>query len=132
MGWVHSELVSKGMVSEVSLHSPKSGKNPHCHIQCTMRKIDGDHFSAKKPREWNDTGLLVHQRESWGKAVNAALEKAGRPERVDHRSLADRGIDRIPEPKLGKAKPMKDRGAVEDPGFKQNERLQMASFFAQS
>jgi len=80
-----------------------------------MRTIEGDKFSAKKPREWNDVEVLLEWRESWGKAVNAALEKAGRPERVDHRSLADRGIDRIPEPKLGKAKPMKDRGAVEDP-----------------
>jgi ATP-dependent exoDNAse (exonuclease V) alpha subunit len=113
--WSQSHLVSKGMVVEVSLHNPKGGTNPHAHVLCTMRTIEGDKFSAKKPREWNDVEVLLEWRESWGKAVNAALEKAGRPERVDHRSLADRGIDRIPEPKLGKAKPMKDRGAVEDP-----------------
>ena len=113
--WSQSHLVSKGMVVEVSLHNPKGGTNPHAHVLCTMRTIEGDKFSAKKPREWNDVEVLMEWRESWGKAVNAALEKAGRQERVDHRSLADRGIDRIPEPKLGKAKGMKDRGAVEDP-----------------
>ena len=113
--WAQSNLVSKGMVVEVSMHNPKGGMNPHAHVLCTMRTIEGDKFSAKKPREWNDVEVLMDWRESWGKAVNAALEKAGRPERVDHRSLADRGIDRIPEPKLGKAKPMKERGAVEDP-----------------
>jgi ATP-dependent exoDNAse (exonuclease V) alpha subunit len=114
--WAQSELVSKGMIAEVSLHNPKSGKNPHVHILATMRTIDGDKFSAKKPREWNDKGLLVHWRESWCKAENDALEKAGRPERVDHRSLKDRGIDRIPEPKIGKeAMGMKERGVVEDP-----------------
>ena len=114
--WAQSELVSKGMIAEVSLHNPKSGKNPHVHILATMRTLDGDKFSAKKPREWNDKDLLIHWRESWAGAVNGALEKAGRPERVDHRSLKDRGIDRIPEPKIGKeAMGMKSRGVVKDP-----------------
>jgi ATP-dependent exoDNAse (exonuclease V) alpha subunit len=116
VGWAQAELVSKGMIAEVSLHNPKGGKNPHVHILCTMRTIEGDTFSAKKPREWNDKGLLIHWRESWCNAENDALEKAGRPERVDHRSLKDRGIDRIPEPKIGKeAAGMKQRGVVEDP-----------------
>jgi len=119
--WVKSELVSRGMVAEISLHHPNSGTNPHCHVLCTLRKLEGDHFSAKKPREWNDVGLLVKQRESWAAAVNSALEKAGRNERVDHRSLKDQGIDRLPQPKLGSAAiAMKQRGVVEDP-----ERFQL-------
>src|SRR5580704_19682562 len=114
--WAQAELVSKGMVAEVSLHNPKSRTNPHVHILCTMRTLDGDKFSAKKPREWNDKDLLIHWRESWAGAVNGALEKAGRDERVDHRSLKDRGIDQIPEPKIGvAATAMKRRGAVADP-----------------
>ena len=65
--------------------------------------------------------LLVKQRESWANAVNAALEKAGRPERVDHRSLKERGIDRDPEPKIGvSATAMKRRGVEADP-----ERVQL-------
>jgi ATP-dependent exoDNAse (exonuclease V) alpha subunit len=114
--WARSELVSKGMIAEVSLHKPKTGSNVHVHILCTMRTLEGDRFSAKKPREWNDKGLLVHWRESWAGAVNGALEKAGRPERVDHRSLKDRGLDVIPQPKIGKeAMGLKKRGVVEDP-----------------
>ena len=109
--WVEKDLVSRGMVAEVSLHHPKSGTNPHVHVLCTLRKLDDDHFSAHKTREWNEQPLLCHWRESWCNAANAALEKAGRPERVDHRSLKDRGIDRIPEPKMGKAATaMKRRG----------------------
>jgi ATP-dependent exoDNAse (exonuclease V) alpha subunit len=73
--WARRELVSKGMVVEVSLHHPKNGKNPHVHLFCTLRKVDGDGLSAKKPREWNDKNLLIHQRESWAAAVNEALEK---------------------------------------------------------
>lgn len=119
--WAQKELVQVGMVAEVSLHHTRSGKNPHVHILCTMRKLEGGRFSAKKPREWNDVGLLVKQRESWADAVNAALEKAGREERVDHRSLKARGIDRVPEPKIGvAATAMKRRGVEDDP-----ERFQL-------
>ena len=114
--WAKKELVTSGMVAEISLHHPKNGKNPHVHILCTMRKIDGENFAAKKSREWNDVAVLAKQRESWAESVNAALEKAGRPERVDHRSLKDQGIDRLPEPKIGKeATAMKRRGVLEDP-----------------
>jgi hypothetical protein len=91
-GWAQSELVNRGMVAEVSLHHTKSGNNPHVHILCTMRRLDGDHFSTKKATDWNDVKLLVEQRETWAGFVNKALEKAGRSERVDHRSLKDRGI----------------------------------------
>src|SRR5215469_8025354 len=114
--WAKKELVTSGMIAEVSLHHDKAGRNPHVHILCTLRKIDGERFSAKKSREWNDVGLLVKQRESWAAAVNAALEKAGRPERVDHRSLKDQGIDRLPEPKIGvSATAMKRKGILDDP-----------------
>src|SRR5665213_4211932 len=125
--WAKKELVTSGMIAEVSLHHTKTGKNPHVHILCTMRKLDGDKFSAKKPREWNDVGLLVTQRESWADAVNAALEKAGREERVDHRSLKDRGIDQIPQPKIGKeATAMKRKGILSDPGrFKAVREVKM-------
>ena len=116
VAWANKELVASGMVAEISLHHSKSGKNPHVHILCTMRRLDGDGFSAKKATEWNDVKLLVEQRATWAAFVNEALEKAGRPERVDHRSLKDRGIDRLPEPKIGvAATAMKRRGVVEDP-----------------
>jgi hypothetical protein len=114
--WVKKDLVSQGMIAEVSLHHPKSGTNPHVHVMCTLRKLDGDEFAEKKSREWNENAILCEWRESWCKAENAALEKAGRPERVDHRSLKDQGIDRIPQPKIGKeAMGLKKRGVVADP-----------------
>ena len=114
--WTKKELVTSGMVAEVSLHHDKAGRNPHVHILCTMRKLDGEKFSAKKSREWNDVAVLARQRESWADAVNAALEKAGRYERVDHRSLKDQGIDRLPEPKIGvAATAMKRKGILDDP-----------------
>lgn len=121
--WANKELVGLGMVAEVSLHHPRNGKNPHVHILATMRKIEPDGFSAKKPREWNEVGQLHHWRESWAEAVNASLEKAGRPERVDHRSLKDRGLDLEPQPKIGvAATAMQREGKVADPERVQDVR----------
>jgi hypothetical protein len=113
VAWAKKELVTNGMVAEISLHHPASGTNPHVHILCTMRKLEGDNFSAKKPREWNEKSLLCHQRETWAEAVNEALEKAGRPERVDHRTLKAQGIDREPQPKIGVAATAMQRKGVE-------------------
>ena len=114
--WAKKELVGSGMVAEISLHHPASGTNPHVHILTTLRKIDGEHFSAKKPREWNDKARLCQQRESWADAVNAALEKAGRSERVDHRTLKAQGIEREPAPKISVAAvAMKRKGLLADP-----------------
>jgi hypothetical protein len=112
-GWAQKELVDEGMVAEISLHHPKDGKNPHVHILCTMRRFEGDQFSVKKVREWNDVTKLVAWRKSWGDAVNAALEEAGSDERVDHRSLKDQGIDRIPEPKKGVAATAMERKGID-------------------
>jgi ATP-dependent exoDNAse (exonuclease V) alpha subunit len=116
LDWAKKELVASGMVAEVFLHHTRSGNNPHVHILTTMRKMEGDKFSAKKAIEWNDVKLLKQQRRSWADTVNAALEAAGRPERVDHRSLRDQGLDRLPQPKIGpEATAMKRKGLVEDP-----------------
>jgi len=133
-GWCQTEFVSKGFVVDFSIHKSKDGLNPHAHILCTTRPVEGQGF-GKKPStagKFNGRGMvgkggksdLVAWRLSWGVEANFALEKAGRSERVDHRSLKDQGIDRIPEPKIGvAATAMKRRGAVPDP-----ERFKIVRF----
>jgi hypothetical protein len=101
--FVRSEFVDKGMVADVSLHAPDrqgDGRNHHAHVMLTMRELTGDGF-GKKVREWNGTDQLEQWREHWAQTVNQHLERAGLDARVDHRSLADQGIDREPEPKQG-------------------------------
>jgi ATP-dependent exoDNAse (exonuclease V) alpha subunit len=110
-GWCDAEFVSKGFVVDFAVHKSKTGLNPHAHVLVTTRPVEGQGF-GKKPStagKFNGRGVvglkgkseLEGWRDSWEKHENAALEKAGRPERVDHRSLRDRGIDREPEPKIG-------------------------------
>lgn len=116
MGFVNAELVSRGMVADVSIHEPKEGDNYHAHILCSMREIGPLGF-GKKERSWNDTALLLELREAWEHHTNDALEKAGRSERVSCKSLADRGIEQEPQPKLGvAAAAMEKKGIVTERG----------------
>lgn len=48
------------------------------------------------PERWNSEEQLVAWRAAWADVVNSALERAGRSERIDHRSHADRGLDEQP------------------------------------
>ena len=45
---------------------------------------------------WNSEEQLVAWRAAWADVVNRALERAGRSERVDHHSHAERGLDEHP------------------------------------
>ena len=52
---------------------------------------------------WNDKGNALLWRKAWADISNAYLERAGRPERIDHRSNAERGIDELPTVHMGVA-----------------------------
>ena len=60
------------------------------------------------------THLDVYKRQAY---TNRALESAGRPERIDHRSYKRQGIDNIPSVHLGPAaSQMEKRGIRTDMG----------------
>jgi hypothetical protein len=66
----------------------------------TTRKISRQGFSEKE-RSWDSRDFLVGIRESWSIYANQALEQAGVIERIDHRTLEEQGINRIPQIHLG-------------------------------
>ena len=45
---------------------------------------------------WNSEEQLVEWRKAWADVTNLYLERAGREERIDHRSNVARGLDEIP------------------------------------
>lgn len=101
--FVTTEFVAQGMIADVAIHAPdRQGdiRNYHAHILLTMRELVPNGFGYKV-REWNATEQLETWREHWADSVNSHLEKYGHEARVDHRSLADQGIDHEPEPKQG-------------------------------
>lgn len=88
------QFVERGMVADIALHAPGSAgdeRNHHAHIMLTTRRVEPEGFTSKD-RDWNKTEALEGWREAWSRDTNAALERAGIEERVDHRTLeAQRG-----------------------------------------
>ena len=108
------------------------GENPHVRLMISERGLDGHDRDAErcssvttgrsrrragrgKPASIHGKEWLENTRRGWARAANRALEAAGRPERIDHRSLEaqraealERGdleraveLDRIPSIHLG-------------------------------
>ncbi|MDJ0649738.1 MAG: MobQ family relaxase [Xenococcaceae cyanobacterium MO_188.B19] len=114
--YVSDLFVKEGMIADVTFHELDS-HNPHAHIMLTMREIDEHGFKKNKNRDWNKRELLEKQRAAWSSYANHALEKAGINERIDHRTLAEQGINRIPQIHLGSAvTAMMKRGVPTDKG----------------
>ena len=87
--YAQTQFVDRGMVADIALHAPgREGdeRNHHAHILLTTREIDAEGFTTKN-RDWNKTELLEGWREAWARDSNAALERAGIEDRVDHRTL---------------------------------------------
>ena len=112
-------------VVDFAIHSG-DGLNGHGHFLTTTRSVDedGTMSSIKIQREWADKkrkehGLpgrraeLVNARKAWADMANCALEKAGFEERIDHRSLKDQGIDRLPTSHIGPAASAMERDGIE-------------------
>ena len=67
--------------------------------------------------DWNDKGNVEIWRAAWAAYTNRALEAAGQPALVDHRSYKRQGIDKIPSVHLGPAaSQMEKRGIRTDKG----------------
>ena len=82
-------FVARGMCADVAIHSPSPHgheNNVHAHIVLTTREVNEKGFTTKQ-RAWNDRALTTEWRESWERLANQALERAGRRERIDCRSL---------------------------------------------
>lgn len=130
-----------GVAVDVAVHAPDRGgdqRNHHAHVLTTTRQVErtptGVVLGEKATIEQSDTkrraaGLgpaaddVTAIRGLWEEMANAALERAGRGERIDRRSLAAQGIEREPTIHLGPvATEMERRGR---PGERsaQNDRV---------
>jgi hypothetical protein len=98
-----------GVAVDMSIHRPDpkgDNRNHHAHLMMTSRRMTAEGLAAKT-RELDDrkTGPLEIEaiRALWEREQNNALSKADVPERVTRKSLAEQGIDREPQPKIGEA-----------------------------
>ena len=138
-----SQFVSRGMCVDFNVHDTGKG-NSHCHILLTMRPLDehgkwlpksrkeydldenGERIRLPSGRwkshkvdtvDWNGQENAEVWRKVWADMANAALERNGSPERIDHRSNAERGIEEIPTVHMGVAAcQMEKKGIVTERG----------------
>jgi hypothetical protein len=133
--YVQEYFVSAGMCADVCIHD-KDGGNPYAHILLTLRPFEqGGEWGAKSRKEylldkdgerirlksgdfktrkvdmvdWNEQAKAEEWRAAWADAVNAALERQGLEERVDHRSFLRQGKEEIPTVHLGVAAAQMER-----------------------
>ena len=60
----------------------------------TVERKWQDQTTERSP--WDDKEMVITWRARWAEKANMALERAGFDERIDHRSYAERGIDKVP------------------------------------
>ena len=94
------------------------GTNPHCHLLISERTNDGLERSpeqwfrrynaaepaqggARKTTALHPKAWLAETRAAWAEQTNQALAEAGHEIRIDHRSYAEQGIERVPGVHLG-------------------------------
>lgn len=94
---------------------PETGRrhngNWHAHIMLSACHVQPDGTLGKKAVELDPihcqrakiANMTDRERSRWSELANAALERNGHTARVDHRSHAERGIDREPTKHLGVA-----------------------------
>lgn len=141
--YVKDNFVAAGMCADFALHDKGDG-NPHAHILLTIRPLkesgewgakcrkvyDLDEHGQRIPdgkggwknyredtTDWNDKGKAEVWRAAWADYTNQALEAAGRPERIDHRSYKRQGVEQIPTVHMGVAATrMERRGLATEKG----------------
>lgn len=146
-------FVDNGMCVDFSIHDKEDG-NPHAHIMLTTRPIEQDNsWGVKQKKEyildkngqkqydkkkqtykcktvkttnWDSKEFLQRSRESWAEKVNQELEKKSLPQRIDHRSLKEQGVDRVPTIHEGGARKLEKRGIKTDRG-KINRKIKTAN-----
>ena len=148
-----SQFVSRGMCVDYAIHDTGKG-NPHCHIMLTMRPLDErGAWAAKSKKEydldengerirlpsgrykthkvdltgWNDKDNTLLWRKAWADYTNDFLERNGSPERIDHRSNAERGIDEIPTVHMGVAACQMEKKGIATEKGELNRNIQKAN-----
>ena len=144
------EFVDKGMVCNFFYHDKGDG-NPHVHIMLTLRAMDENGKWLPKSKnvysldengncirapngswkrvkvntvDWNERRYGEIWRQDWAAAQNAALEAAGRMERVDMRSLERQGVeDRLPQKHLGPTASALERKGVSSERGDENRKI---------
>ena len=137
--YVKRTFVSAGMCADLCVHDTGEG-NPHFHLMLSLRPInengtwggkqkkeyildrDGNKIYDPKKRQykcrsipstdWNDRGNADKWRKAWEDMVNAELKRIGSDSRIDRRTYAEQGIDKVPTVHIGVAASQMERKGI--------------------
>lgn len=124
--FVQTNFIDKGMIGDIAIHRDNPN-NPHAHVMLTMRPVNENGFEKKKNRDWNKKELLNEWRKSFADISNKYLMENGIEERIDHRSLKDQQVDRIPQIHEGRvARAMSEKGIKSD-RVSQNQEIKQTN-----
>ena len=151
-------FVSKGIIADFAIHDKGDG-NPHAHILLTMRAMDekgkwlpkcrkvydldenGERIRLPSGRwkshkentvDWNDQKYAEIWRQGWADTANRYLEANHRPERLDLRSYARQGIDKIPTVHMGPAACQMEKKGIQTNVGNLNRDIKSANSLMQS
>ena len=147
-------FVYNGMCVDFSIHDKEDG-NPHSHIMLTTRPIEQDNSWGVKQRKeyildkngqkqydkkkqtykcktvkttnWDSKEFLQRSRESWAEKVNQELERKNVPQRVDHRSYNEQGIEQIPTQHIGVSANAMEKRGIESQRGNENREIKKAN-----
>lgn len=147
-------FVDNGMCVDFSIHDKEDG-NPHAHIMLTTRPIEQDGSWGVKQRKeyildkngqkqydkkkqtykcktvkttnWDSKEFLQRSRESWSEKVNQELERKNVPQRVDHRSYKEQGIEQIPTQHIGVSANAMEKRGIESQRGNENREIKKAN-----
>lgn len=147
-------FVDNGMCVDFSIHDKEDG-NPHAHIMLTTRPIEQDNsWGVKQRKEYildkkgqkqydkkkqtykcktvkttncDSKEFLQRSRESWAEKVNQELEKKSLPQRVDHRSFKEQGIEKIPTQHIGVSANAMEKRGIESQRGNENREIKKAN-----
>ncbi len=140
-----SQICGESHPYSLGLHDNQG--NPHVHLMFSGRMLDGversaeqffKRYNSKSPEkggckkaasgEARGQEWVQEVRAAWTQVANRHLQKVGAKERIDHRSYADRGIQKTPGKHVGrKAAGMEKRGKVSRRGLKNREIQHLSS-----
>ena len=107
-------------VGRKKVYLPPSKAELHGY-ECISKYPKSTKYGRQNPitARWNSEEQLIAWRKAWADAVNHALELAGKDERIDHRSHAERGLEERPTihegvtaRKIERAGYISDRGEI--------------------
>ena len=77
--------------------------------------------------DWNTKDFLYRSRESWAEKVNQELERKNVPQRVDHRSYNEQGIEQIPTQHIGVSANAMEKRGIESQRGNENREIKKAN-----